>query len=364
MDYQDKFTEGQRVQCIDSESAMSINVGDTGVVVERGRIKLDKDGYVGGWYHRRFKEIEEVAAMEFQVGQRVKVISKDTWMQGYTGVISGIDEGAEYYIEFDKDNDGNSTCFWDADEIELVKEEPMKYKAGQRIIVTREATWAHGLAGVITGNKTSSTGNFMGYFVTFDDQTKNIHGDRVFWEDHELALEAKEFKVGDAVKVIKVLHGAPSKTLGLQGIIETVGNNGKCHRVSFGDPIGWWAYNDDELEQAQKTMSVTEALHAVVNGKTVVSREGTKVYIENGSACLEYSNGDKDIIMVDNETWKIYVEPPTPKFTPKQLVQNNSGTLGIIMEYKGDLRYAVRFSGHEGGAVRTMDEAELSKVDL
>ena len=46
MSYADKFTEGQRVQCI--EEGQRLNVGDKGTVVSRGQIKLDHNGYVGG----------------------------------------------------------------------------------------------------------------------------------------------------------------------------------------------------------------------------------------------------------------------------------------------------------------------------
>lgn len=305
MNNADKFTEGQRVQCID--------VGDTGTVVEHGRIKLDRNDYIGGWFHRRFKEIEEAKATQF--------------------------------------------------------------KAGQRIIVTSESTWAQGLTGVITGNKTSSSGNFMGYLVTFDDQTKNNYGDRVFWKDHELTLEAKEFNVGEEVKVIKIREGAAPnkhKFLGKTGIITEDDVDTKYRYKIDGMTEDFW-WSKDELEPAQKTMTVTEALHAVVDGKTVVRVDdnvNTKMFMDGNALRME-DGAYKEYVMgylntYPDSQWKIYVEPPKPKFTKDTLVHNTDGTIGKVIEDKGigegERWYSVKFNAIRD-TLRSVKESELSSYE-
>lgn len=179
-----------------------------------------------------------------------------------------------------------------------------------------------------------------------------------------------KFKVGDEVKVIGGCHGDLGIYLGKTGIIESIDNARLYpHRIKgFDDTTRNTArWSGDELEPTQKAMTPKEALHAVVDGNTVVSREGTKIYIDNDKVCLEYSNGDKDIIMVPHETWKIYVEPPKPKFTPNSLIYNTDGTIGKVIEdngvTNGERWYSVCFSG-SSDKTKQVKESQLSEYKL
>lgn len=66
------------------------------------------------------------------------------------------------------------------------------------------------------------------------------------------------FHVGDAVEVKRIIHGAPIETLGTQGTIRSIyedGPDGIEMEVMFLVKIygfDWWNYGPDELELVQE----------------------------------------------------------------------------------------------------------------
>lgn len=189
-----------------------------------------------------------------------------------------------------------------------------KFKVGQRVKIITKDTWAHGLTGVITGIKTKMTGEFMGHLVTFDDATKNIHGDMIFWENEELALE-------------------PQQTMTLKEAMKLCIDGAK---VCF------------EGSQSPKN-------HMAFDGKNFV-------YFEDG----EYTVAN---MVLHREQWKLWTEPPTPpRFKPRQLIRNATGDIGFVVSdegvKKGVRRYKVCFNALEDSPLKNYDEPMIFGFEL
>jgi hypothetical protein len=154
--------------------------------------------------------------------------------------------------------------------------------------------------------------------------------------------QAKEFKVGDEVKVVKLNQDASS------GKGKYIGITTKINSVSSGkfpyylDNIGYW-FSDDELELAEQWLTKEEALKAAIDGAKIVSEFAkhpeTHVFFDGRG--FKYYNGavDKvqDIRVSLDCRWKLWTPPtPKPKFSIGQTVKDNDGDDNVIesMEFK------------------------------
>lgn len=252
-----------------------------------------------------------------------------------------------------------------------------KFKVGQRVKVTTKDTWAHGLTGDITGIKTRASGEFWGYFVTFDDDTKNNHGDRIFWENEELASgseeTAMEFKVGDRVEVIdancKII--ASNGDLGTVHTVDRAGYIG----VDFDNGKQCIAWNLSRFKVIDETMTLKEAMKLCIDGSKVCfagSRSPKNHMKFDGKNFVYFEHGVYEVAgdaLLRQTQWKLWEEPETPpRFKPRQLIRNATGDIGFVVSdegvKKGVRRYKVCFNAVEDSPLKNYDESMLFEVVL
>lgn len=188
-----------------------------------------------------------------------------------------------------------------------------------------------------------------------------------------------EFKVGDTVRIIKATTKSPwtteekTKHIGKTFVINRINEGMVYHN---GQSVGTYTYHPEELELVtETTMTPKEALHAVIDGKTVVHADGKggyKIYMEDN---VIYFEGDVDqkqplrehLRIYSDSQWKVYVPETPPRFTVNSLVYNSDGTIGKVVEdkgvSKGVRKYSVRFNAVRD-SLRSVEESQLTEYKL
>ena len=191
-------------------------------------------------------------------------------------------------------------------------------------------------------------------------------------------MSAKEFKVGDVVKLVTADNsGKQKRNLGNNGIITAIDSSGLGYDIRFylEDADIFVCTKRLELvasKPQKQVLTRDEALKMAIDGARVrpVSNVWKYMWVEydNGRFILADDDGchdQADGVLLEDE-WQIYSplrKPQKPKFTVGSFVMNHANDIGKIKEVVTDksdgILYRVSFNGL---TTKVLTEDELKEA--